>query len=226
MREGPDIARLGSLLGDPARANMLNALMDGRALTASELAAVAGVGLPTASSHLSQLEDGGLLSHTKQGRHRYYVIADHDVGAMLEQMMSFAQSLGHARVRTGPKEPALRQARVCYNHLAGEKGVQLFESFMQRGLIRFDEGNPVLTKKGRTAMIGFGIDLGALEKLRRPLCRCCLDWSERRNHLAGSVGQALLERMLNMGWVGRDKGSRVVTFSSRGVRAFAALLAG
>ncbi len=114
-------------------------------------------------------------------------------------------------------------SRVAFS-LAGEKGVQLFESFMRRGLIRFDGGNPVLTKKGRTAMIGFGIDMGALEKLRRPLCRCCLDWSERRSHLAGSVGQALLERMLNMGWVGRDKGSRVVTFSSRGGREFAAFL--
>jgi DNA-binding transcriptional ArsR family regulator len=224
MKEGPDIARLGMLLGDPARANILNALMDGRALTASELAAIAGVGLPTASSHLSQLESGGLLSQAKQGRHRYYQIADQDVGAMLEQFMSFALSLGHRRTRTGPKDPALRQARVCYNHLAGEKGVVLFESFSKRRLLRFDAGEPFLTAKGRDVVTRFGIDVAALENLRRPLCRCCLDWSERRHHLAGSVGQALLERMFDLGWAKRERGSRAVAFSPMGQARFKAFL--
>jgi DNA-binding transcriptional ArsR family regulator len=226
MKEGPDIARLGNLLGDPARANMLNTLMDGRALTASELAAVAGIGLPTASSHLAKLQAGGLLSQQKQGRHRYYVIADQDVGAMLEHLMSFAQSLRHVRTNTGPKDPALREARVCYNHLAGEKGVMMFETFVQRSLLRFEAAEPILTQKGRQRLDAFGVDLDGLAKLRRPLCRCCLDWSERRNHLAGSVGQALLDRILALGWAKRMKDSRAVLFTPSGKTKFAAFLAG
>ena len=225
MKEGPDIARLGHLLGDPARANMLNTLMDGRALTASELAAVAGIGLPTASSHLAKLQAGGLLSQQKQGRHRYYAIADQDVGSMLEQLMSFAQSLNHVRTNTGPKDPALREARVCYNHLAGEKGVVMFETFVKRSLLRFEFAEPILTQKGRQRLEIFGIDLDGLAKLRRPLCRSCLDWSERRNHLGGSVGQALLDRMLGLGWAKRTKGSRAVLFTPSGKTKFAALLA-
>lgn len=224
MKEGPDIARLGTLIGDPARANMLNALMDGRALTASELAGVAGVGLPTASSHLSQLESGGLVSQIKQGRHRYYSIADHDIGAMLEQFMSFAQTLGHMRTRTGPKDPALRKARVCYNHLAGEKGVALFESMIRRKHITFDNDWPWLTRKGRKLISEFGVDVESLEQLRRPLCRSCLDWSERKNHLAGSIGQALLERMFALGWAKRERNSRAVTFSPAGQTKFKAFL--
>jgi DNA-binding transcriptional ArsR family regulator len=226
MKEGPDIARLGSLLGDPARANMLNALMDGRALTVSELAASAGVGLPTASAHLSQLESGGLLTRLKQGRHRYYAIANSEIGALLEQFMSFADALGHKRLQTGPKDGKLRKARVCYNHLAGEMGVALFEGLLARRHLAFDSGSPVLTATGCSSIAEFGIELAELEKKARPLCRSCLDWSERRTHLAGSVGQALLERMLELGWARREKDSRVVQFSPSGEMKFNKLFAG
>ena len=127
MKEGPDIALIGSLIGDPARANMLTALMGGQALTPTELAGLAGITLQTASSHLAKLEAGGLVAQRKQGRHRYYALSEDEVGLMLESLMGFAASRGLTRHRPGPKDPALRKARVCYNHLAGARGVQLAE---------------------------------------------------------------------------------------------------
>ena len=136
MKTGPDIARVASLVGDPARANMLSALMSGRALTASELAQEAGITPQTASSHLAKLEAGGLVEPEKQGRHRYYRLADPDVGGVLEGLAALAARAGHMRVRTGPKDPALRRARVCYDHLAGDLGVQMLESMKAQKLLR------------------------------------------------------------------------------------------
>ncbi|NNG02830.1 MAG: winged helix-turn-helix transcriptional regulator, partial [Inquilinus sp.] len=125
MKTGPDIAHVAALLGDPARANMLTALMSGRALTASELASEAGVTPQTASAHLARLQQGGLVVPRKQGRHRYYALTGEDVAAVLEALMGLAARTGHLRTRTGPKDPALRRARVCYDHLAGELGVRM-----------------------------------------------------------------------------------------------------
>ena len=122
MKEGPDIARLGSLIGDPARANILSALMSGKALTATELATEAGVTVQTTSSHLRKLEEADLIKQRKQGRHRYFALADADVGDLLETMMGLAARRGMLRTRTGPKDSDLRKARVCYNHLAGDRG--------------------------------------------------------------------------------------------------------
>lgn len=220
MKEGPDIALLGSLIGDPARANMLTALMSGKALTASELAAEAGVTLQTASAHLKKLEAAELLSQQKQGRHRYFSLADDEVGSLLEAMMGLAAKRGHIRTRTGPRDPALRKARVCYNHLAGELGVQMFDSLLSRGcLVRIGE-DVDLTDLGRTLIDTFGIDVGALGKSRRPLCKSCLDWSARRTHLAGSLGTAFLDRFYHLGWAKRQDQSRVVAFSAWGEGAF------
>ncbi len=216
MKEGPDIAQLGALIGDPARANMLTALMAGRALTASELAAEAGVTVQTASSHLKKLEGADLLVQRKQGRHRYFALADDDVGALLETMMGLAARRGLTRTRTGPKDPALRKARVCYNHLAGDLGVTLYDRLLASGLLTEQDGEPVLTAAGRDRMSAFGIDMTALENQRRPLCRSCLDWSARRTHLAGSLGQGLLGRFEALGWAIREPGSRVVQFTSTG----------
>ncbi|MCZ4288229.1 ArsR/SmtB family transcription factor [Hoeflea alexandrii] len=216
MKEGPDIAQLGALIGDPARANMLTALMAGGALTASELAAEAGVTIQTASSHLKKLETADLLIQRKQGRHRYFALADDDVGALLETMMGLAARRGLTRTRTGPKDPALRKARVCYNHLAGELGVRLYDGLLASALLSETDGEPVLTPTGRERMIEFGIDIDALETQRRPLCRSCLDWSARRTHLAGSLGQSLLSRFEDLGWARREPASRVVHFTARG----------
>ena len=216
MKDGPDIARLGSLIGDPARANMLTALMSGRALTASELAAEAGVTVQTASSHLKKLEGATLLVQRRQGRHRYFALADDEVGALLEGMMGLAAKRGLTRTRTGPNDPALRRARVCYDHLAGEMGVALYDALRGRSLLRSDGDDVALTSEGARAMHAFGVDVDALASRRRPLCRSCLDWSERRAHLAGSLGAALLDRFYDLGWASRASGSRVVAFTREG----------
>ncbi|MCF8468368.1 MAG: winged helix-turn-helix domain-containing protein [Sneathiella sp.] len=225
MKEGPDIARLGSLIGDPARANMLTALLSGKALTASELAAEAGITSQTASAHLSKMEAGGLLAQRKQGRHRYFTLADDEVGSVLEAIMGLAARKGHLRTRTGPKDPALRHARVCYNHLAGDLGVQMMDSLLLRGYLTPENEGLGLTADGRAFFEEFAIDLEPLEKLRRPLCKSCLDWSNRRSHLAGSLGSALLTRFYDLAWAKRLEGSRIVSFSAGGEKEFLRLFA-
>lgn len=220
MAEGPDIARIAALMGDPARANMLLALLSGKALTATELAGVAGVTVQTASSHLAKLEDGGLLKQRKQGRHRYFAFADDGVGTMIEMMTGFAASRGHLRHRTGPKEPELRKARICYDHLAGTYGVRMLDSLIAQGAISAHDEALVLTDAGQTLVSGFGIDVPALRASRRPVCRACLDWSERRTHLAGSLGKALLSLFLDAGLARREDGSRIVQFTPEGERRF------
>lgn len=213
------IASVAALIGDPARANMLTALMDGRALTVSELAQEAGVTLQTASGHLSKLEAAGLLTAERQGRHRYLRLSGPDVAQALEELMAVAQRTGAVRVRTGPRDAALRTARVCYDHLAGETGVSLIHSLTCRGLIT-DEARPAVTTAGRKFFAGLGIDTDALARGRRPICRRCLDWSERRSHLGGALGAELLGWIIAQRWAKRAEG-RVVAFTPTGSRAFA-----
>jgi len=200
---------------------MLAALLSGKALTATELAGEAGVTAQTASSHLSKLETGGLIAGVKQGRHRYFRLADEDVAEMLEKMMGVAARAGHLRARPGPGDPRMRKARVCYDHLAGEKGVALFDALEARGHIA--SAGTRLTRKGAGFMREFGIDLDVLGEGRRPLCRSCLDWSQRRSHLAGGLGAALLSRVYALGWAKRDRASRAVIFTSQGERLFGRL---
>ena len=224
MKEGPDIARVAALLGDPARANMLTALMGGKALTATELAQEAGVTPQTASSHLAKLEAGQIVIPRKQGRHRYFTLSGPDIVEALEVMMGIANRVGHNRVRTGPKDPELRHARVCYDHLAGDMGVALFDGLSKRKLIKTDLNGVALTDAGVDFSNGFGIDLAALRQNRRPLCRECLDWSARQSHLAGSFGAALLDRFYDLGWARRMTESRIVQFSPKGEKAFRELV--
>ena len=220
MKEGPDIARVAALIGDPARANMLTALMSGKALTASELAEEAGVSLPTASSHLAKLGFGGLVKPRKQGRHKYFALAGDEVAGALEALMGLAAGSGHLRSRTGPKDPELRKARVCYNHLAGDMGIRLYDSLVARRYLEVGDDGLTLTAAGRRSMGRFGLDVAELAAQRSPLCRECLDWSERRSHLAGTLGRALLGRFEDLGWAERVKGTRIVRFASQGEAAF------
>ena len=219
MKEGPDIAQVGALIGDPARANMLSALMGGKALTASELATAAGITQQTASAHLSRLEAGGLLVQRKQGRHRYFALADDEVGLLLEGLMGFAANRGFLRARPGPRDPELRKARVCYNHLAGDFGVRMLDRLVADGNMTLDGDEIALTASGESRMAALGIDLAPLQAQRRPLCRTCLDWSERRSHLAGALGEALLTRFIEIGWAKREMGSRVIRFTPPGEKA-------
>lgn len=221
MRETPDIARIASLVGDPARANMLTALMDGGALTASELAREAGVGLPTASAHLSKLMEGGLLSLSAQGRHRYYGLAGAEVAAMLESIMGVAATLGPRRNQPGPRDAGMREARVCYDHLAGDHAVAMLDRFLERGVLRRDDDRLGLGKAGLGFFAAIGIDAGSLAGTRRPVCRACLDWSVRRSHLAGALGAAIYDKIIAEKWARRDREGRVVRFSPQGRISFA-----
>jgi DNA-binding transcriptional ArsR family regulator len=226
MKVGPDIAMVASLVGDPARANMLTALMTGRALTASELAQEAGITPQTASSHLSKLEMGGLIEQEKQGRHRYYRLADPDVAGVLEGLAGLAARAGHMRVRTGPKDPALRRARICYDHLAGDLGVQMLDSMRQQRLVRQKKQEIELTAEGERFLAqNLQISPDMLAHPRRPVCKACLDWSERRHHLAGTLGAAMMSRFGELKWAVRDSapGSRIVNFSRNGEKRFSAL---
>ena len=145
MKEGPDIALLGNMIGYPARANMLLALMSGKALTASELACEAGITSQTASFHLGKLEAAGMLVCRKQGRHRYFALSGPDVGHLLETLMGLAARQGHLRTRTGPRDEAMRKARICYNHLAGDMGVMIYDALLERGFIEDDSDRIDLT---------------------------------------------------------------------------------
>ena len=220
MKDGPSIARVAALIGDRARAETLAALTGGQALTATELANVAGVTKQTISGHLAKLVDARLVAVENQGRHRYFRLADRDVGELLEKLMGVAYRVGAVRVRTSPREPKLRFARICYDHLAGELGVLAFDSLAQRGLLKRAREGLVVTRNGRAFWRDLGIDLDDVAHTRRPLCRPCLDWSMRRHHLAGALGAALLHRMFELDWARREKDSRIVTFSAAGERAF------
>lgn len=217
MRDGPNIAAIAAMVGDPARANMLTALLNGDALTASELALEAGVTKQTASSHLSKLVAAGLVAVEAQGRHRYYRLADADVAGLLETLMGVAARAKALRARPGPKEPALRRARVCYDHLAGELGVGLFDAFIKnRWMLPGPEKTFALTKLGRVKVSTFGVAIDDLENGARPICRACLDWSVRRHHLAGALGAAILDEIFERGWAEQRRGSRVLDFTRTG----------
>ena len=223
LKEGPSIAPIAALAGDPARANMLAALMGTPALTAGELAREASITPQTASSHLAKLEAGGLIAVVQQARHRYFRLAGADVAEMLERMMGVAARAGHLRTRPGPSDPAIRKARVCYDHLAGEMGVALFDALTRSGRIAQRGAEIKLTRSGEEFAQSFGIDLGALGAKRRPLCKACLDWSMRRHHLAGSLGAALLARIAALGWAKRQRGSRAMIFTKSGEVKFRAV---
>ncbi len=221
MKEGPDISRIAALIGDPARANILTALMAGKALTATELAGEAGVTVQTASAHLAKLEAAEMIACRKSGRHKYFTLGGDDVGHALEALMGLAAGAGHLRTRTGPKDAALREARVCYNHLAGAKGIALYQGLLARGVIAEAGDDVVLAASGAAFLADFGVDVDNLRRAKAPLCRSCLDWSARQTHLAGSVGRALLARMIALGWAVRVEGTRVVRFTPAGEAGFA-----
>ena len=220
MREGPDISRIASLVGDPARANMLIALMGGTALTASELALEAGVTLQTASSHLGKLTQGGLLKLAAQGRHRYFAINGPEVAAMLESITGVAATVGPQRVRPGPRDKAMREARLCYDHMAGDLAVALLDKLLANRVLVSDGDMLLLGRRAPAFFAERRIDLPQLAALRRPVCRHCLDWSVRRWHLAGSLGAALLDKILKEKWARREGQSRALAFSPKGRQAF------
>ena len=227
MASDAHLAKVAAMSGDPARASMLHALMDGRALTASELARVAGIAPQTASGHLAQLTALGLLVVEKQGRHRYHRLATPSVARMMESIMQVAAELepDRKRLSVGPRDAALRRARTCYDHFAGQLGVALADALVEHGRIELTSDAGILTETGIAFLREMGIDIGPMLARRtmasgRVLCRPCLDWSERRLHLAGAVGAAICSHSMDMGWTRRGDETRAVLITPKGERIF------
>lgn len=212
------MAEVAALVGDPARAIMLDQLMAGRALTATELALSAGIAPPTASGHLAKLVDGRLLTVLKQGRHRYYRIATPLVARMLEGIMEVAaiELPPRHRPRT-PRDEALCLARSCYDHLAGRLGVAIADALVERGVIAVTEEGAILAEPGSPLLAACGIDAASLQATKkRTVCRSCLDWTERRMHLSGALGAALARRCMELGWLTRRRDSRALVITDAG----------
>jgi DNA-binding transcriptional ArsR family regulator len=224
MEEVDGVVALAALIADPTRARFLAELRKGEALPATELATRAGVSTTAASVHLKRLQQAGAIAGERRGRHRFFSIANPSLIQVLDAMAAAAPPAAAKRRRTRP--PALmgelKLARTCYDHLAGELGIALTEALQARGLLVAGENAYEITASGRSALTEFGIDLAALESRRRPLAKTCLDWTERRPHLAGALGGALAERMLQLGWIRRRPGTRAVLITAKGHRELAA----
>lgn len=230
-----DLAAVAALIAEPARARMLLALGDGRALPASTLAAEAGVAASTASSHLARLVDGGLLTVTPNGRHRYYRLAGPHVGRLIETLAGLAPAQPVRSLRDGTRAQALRTGRTCYDHLAGRLGVDLFAGLLARGYVVGGDGRHHpdeatadrfaapghdidyrLTPSGRDHLAGLGVQLPAPGRDGTNALRYCVDWTEQRHHLAGAVGRAIAGQLLADGWLTRPPARRTVRVTDRG----------
>ena len=224
------IAEVGAVVGDPARAAMLTVLMDGRALTASELAGIAGITPQTASTHLARLIAVELVTVEQQGRHRYHRLAGPSAARLLEGLMQHASMHDWQRraPRTGPRNEALRQARTCYDHLAGRLGVAIADALVARGHVEIEDEAGLITEQGARFFAKTGImppdQTTAGRLVTRPLCRLCLDWSERRPHLAGRLGAAICAHGFASGWLRRIDGTRAVAITPKGRTAMAKVL--
>jgi len=220
MITGPIIAEIAALVGDPARATMVSALLDGRALRASELASAARVTPQTASTHLAKLTEAGLLSVVRSGRQRYFRLASPAVADMID---GIAAVVLEKRPRYRPlsrQARALSAARICYNHLAGRLSVDLTDAFVAREYVVLDDEAAEITAAGTRFLTGFGIELPARRSTRRHFCRLCLDWTERRPHIAGAVGAAMTTRYFDLGWLERIEQSHAVVVTAAGRRGF------
>ncbi|MBO0768797.1 MAG: helix-turn-helix transcriptional regulator [Solirubrobacterales bacterium] len=231
-----DIAVPAALIAEPARARILQTLGDGRALAVSVLAQEAGVATSTASGHLGKLLDGGLVAVEQHGRHRYYRLADEHVSELLELLGTLAPPRQVRSLREGTAARQVRQARTCYDHLAGELGVALMQGLLDKGVLSGGDGEFVagrdrlsapgsavdyrLTEHGFETLESFGIDFAAMPK-RRPLIRYCVDWSEQRHHLSGALGAALLDRLVTLDWVRPARRNRAVAVTEAGLAGLA-----
>lgn len=219
MVAAANMVEVAALVGDTARATMLAALMGGQALTASELAALARISKSTASGHLGKLAGAKLLSVTQRRRNRYYRIASPLVARMLEGIKAVAALETPARYQPrSPQDDALRFARTCYDHLAGQLGVAIADAMVSNKYVVLSEEGGEVTARGKKFLTRFGADLAPKAGQRRIFCRACLDWSERRYHVAGRVGAAIWHRCLELDWVARGRDSRAVRITPAGRR--------
>jgi DNA-binding transcriptional ArsR family regulator len=220
MITGPIIAEIAALVGDPARATMVSALVDGRALAASELASAARITPQTASTHLAKLTAAGVLSVVRSGRHRYFRLASPTVAYMIDGIVAVALAKRPRYRPLSRQARALGAARMCYDHLAGRLSVDLADSFVAREYIVPDDEVAEVTTAGARFLTEFGIELPALRSTGRHFCRLCLDWTERRPHIAGAVGVAITKRCFDLGWIERMKRGHAVVVTPLGRRCF------
>ena len=215
------MAEVAALVGDPARANILETLLDGRAFTATELAFAARVSPPTASAHLAKLTEARLISMLKQGRHRYYRLASPVVARMLESIMAVAafETPPRYRPRT-TRDEAMLAGRTCYDHLAGRLGVAVADSLVTREYLVLGDDAGEVTGSGIRFLREVGLDVDALPRRSRVFCRPCIDWTERRAHIAGTLGATLTRRYFDLGWIERRRDSRAVAVTASGRKSF------
>ncbi|MBD8026219.1 helix-turn-helix transcriptional regulator [Ureibacillus sp. Re31] len=213
----PNVAIIASLVSEPSRAAILTVLLDGRFHTAGELAYAAGIKPQTASFHLAKMVDANVVHVDKQGRHRYYGIRDQEVAHTMEILLTITPPLKVKSFKQSTEDKALRYARTCYDHIAGNVGVQLADSLKNSGILSEEF---IVTEKGIQFFQSFQVDLHQIKKKRRSFCHKCLDWSERRHHIGGALGNALLERFLELNWVERIPKTRAIKITPKGRQGF------
>ncbi|MET4559544.1 ArsR/SmtB family transcription factor [Lysinibacillus parviboronicapiens] len=220
MSINPNMAEVASLLSEASRATILASLMDGRFHTASELAFMAAIKPQTASFHLAKLVEGNLVKVEKQGRHRYFQLANVEIAQFLEAFLTISPPPEVRSLKQSSQIKLLQDARTCYDHLAGKLGVQLTESMVSSGYLKKEEQQYTITPTGQLFFTEFGIDLTALTRKRRSFSHACLDWSERRHHLAGALGQGLLTRFFDLAWITRVPSIRAIKVTEKGRQGF------
>lgn len=220
MSTKSNVAMIASLVSEPSRAAILTALLDGRFHTASELAHMAGIKPQTASFHLAKMTEAQVVTVEKQGRHRYYGIQDPEVAQVMESLLSIAPPVPIKSFKQASENEAIRLARTCYDHVAGHLGVQIMDFFMQKGILSEDQDGLHITQQGVIFFADFQINLKNIRQKRRSFSHKCLDWSERRHHLAGALGSALLDRLFELHWIEHLPTSRAIRITDGGKRGF------
>ncbi|MDQ0049146.1 DNA-binding transcriptional ArsR family regulator [Paenibacillus polymyxa] len=220
MSTKSNVAMIASLVSEPSRAAILTALLDGRFHTASELAHMASIKPQTASFHLAKMTEAQVVTVEKQGRHRYYGIQDLEVARVMESLLSIAPPVPIKSFKQASENEAIRLARTCYDHVAGQLGVQLMSFFVQKGILSEDQDGLHITEQGETFFTDFKIDLTKTRQKRRSFSHKCLDWSERRHHLAGALGSAVLDRLFELNWIERLPTTRAIRITADGKRGF------
>jgi DNA-binding transcriptional ArsR family regulator len=223
MNTSPNIASVAALISEPSRAAILTALLDGRLHPASSLAYIAGISPQTTSFHLKKMVEADVIKVDQQGRHRYYGLKDHEVASVLETFLSIAPKIEMKSFRQVTQDKAVRYARTCYDHLAGSLGVKMTDSLLRSGCIEEHEETFVLTEQGEELFASLAIDLKAAEKKRRTYIHKCLDWSERRHHISGALGNALLEKFLELNWIRRLPDTRAIKVTDVGKKKLEAV---
>ncbi|MCZ8518376.1 MULTISPECIES: ArsR/SmtB family transcription factor [Paenibacillus] len=216
MNLKPNIVQAANLIGDPSRLAMLIALLGGKALPATDLAHAARISPQTASSHLSKMVEGGLLIHDSYGRHKYFRLASPEVAHALESLLAISPPKSVSSLRESDELKSLRHARTCYDHLAGKIGVDLTDRLLNMKYLEEHGKDYVITEEGKEMLQNFGVEVNAETRKRRHYARQCLDWSERRHHLAGSLGAAMTKRLFELNWIERLPNGRAVRVTDAG----------